>query len=103
MIGITLAWVLVALPYKEYTDRYDSITVPRLPGGSISGLAALDPHDQRRDHFEHVNRLCRRPANGIGKVFSSFLGTSYTAGVLIGTAVILYSHERRRLQGCRLQ
>ena len=28
VLGVTLAWALVALPFKEYTDRYDSITVP---------------------------------------------------------------------------
>ena len=28
VLGVTLAWVLVARPFKEYTDRYDSITVP---------------------------------------------------------------------------
>lgn len=28
VLGVTLAWVLVARPFKEYTDRYDAITVP---------------------------------------------------------------------------
>ena len=28
VLGVTLSWVLVARPFKEYTDRYDSITVP---------------------------------------------------------------------------
>ena len=28
VLGVTLSWVLVALPFKEYTDRYDAITVP---------------------------------------------------------------------------
>ena len=28
VMGVTLAWVFVGLRFKEYTDRYDSITVP---------------------------------------------------------------------------
>jgi Na+/proline symporter len=28
VLGIALAWTFVARPFKEYTDRYDSITVP---------------------------------------------------------------------------
>ena len=28
VLGVALAWTLVALPFKEFTDRYDSITVP---------------------------------------------------------------------------
>ena len=27
VLGVALGWVLVALPFKELTDRYDSITV----------------------------------------------------------------------------
>ena len=67
VIGITLAWVLVALPYKEYTDRYDSITVPDY----------LEARFRDSQHwirmisvviiFEHGDRLYRRPANGIGE------------------------------------
>ena len=28
VLGVTVAWTFVALPFKEYTDRYDAITVP---------------------------------------------------------------------------
>ncbi|MFH1764825.1 MAG: sodium/proline symporter, partial [Gemmatimonadota bacterium] len=28
VLGIALAWTLVARPFKAYTDRFDSITVP---------------------------------------------------------------------------
>ena len=28
VMGVTLSWVLVARPFKVYTDRYDAITVP---------------------------------------------------------------------------
>ena len=28
VLGIACAWIWVARPFKEYTDRFDSITVP---------------------------------------------------------------------------
>ena len=90
VVGITLAWVLVALPYKEYTDRYESVTVP-------------DYLEARFRDSQHWIRMISvviilsmsiayvaAQLTASGKVFGSFLGTSYTAGVLIGTAVILY-------------
>ncbi|MGH7540402.1 MAG: sodium/proline symporter [Gemmatimonadota bacterium] len=90
VLGVTLAWVCVARPFKEYTDRYDSITVP----------------DYLEDRFRdsaHVLRVIgavvivtmvaaytAAQLTASGKAFDSFLGTGYEAGVLIGAAVILF-------------
>lgn len=88
--GVALAWVFVGLRFKEYTDRYDSITVPDY-------LAA------RFEDSRHVIRLVSvviiismvtayiaAQLTASGKAFSSFLGTSYEAGVLIGVGFILF-------------
>jgi len=90
VLGVTLGWVLVALPFKEYTDRYDSITVPdylearfRDTGHLIRLLSAIII-------FSMVIAYTAAQLTASGKAFGSFLGTSYTAGVLIGAAVILY-------------
>jgi sodium/proline symporter len=90
VLGVTLAWTLVALPFKEYTDRYDSITVPDY----------LESRFQDRRHllriasfviiFSMVTAYTAAQLTASGKAFASFLGTSYTAGALIGAAVILY-------------
>ncbi len=90
VLGVTLAWVFVALPFKEYTDRYDSITVPdylearfRDTGHLIRVLSAIIISSM-------VIAYTAAQLTASGKAFGSFLGTSYTAGVLIGAAVILY-------------
>lgn len=90
VLGVTLGWVLVALPFKEYTDRYDSITVPDYlearfhdTGHVIRVLSALII-------FSMVTAYTAAQLTASGKAFGSFLGTSYTTGVLIGAAVILY-------------
>jgi sodium/proline symporter len=90
VLGVTLAWTLVALPFKEYTDRFDSITVPDY----------LESRFQDKGHllriasfviiFSMVTAYTAAQLTASGKAFGSFLGTSYTAGVLIGTAVILF-------------
>ena len=90
VLGVTLGWVLVALPFKEYTDRYDSITVP-------------DFLESRFRDSRHVMRILGAVViftmvlaytgaqlTASGKAFDSFLGTGYTPGVLIGIAIILY-------------
>ena len=89
VLGVALAWTVVARPFKEFTDRYDAITVP----------------DYLADRFHDRNHVLRVVSAVIiftmvvaytaaqltmsGKAFSSFIGTSYLNGVLIGAAVIL--------------
>ncbi len=90
VLGVAASWVFVARRFKEYTDRYDSITVP----------------DYLTDRFRdtsHVFRLLSAVIilsmvaaytaaqfTATGKAFNSFLGTSYEAGVWIGAAVVLF-------------
>jgi sodium/proline symporter len=87
---VTLAWTVVARPFKEYTDRYGSITVPDFLASRF------------RDR-SHVLRLLgifviltmtaaytAAQLTASGKAFDSFLGTGYAEGVLIGAAIILF-------------
>ncbi len=89
-LGVLLAWWWVARPFKEYTDRYGSITVP-------------DYLESRFHDTRHVMRVLSTviilsmvtaytaaQLTVSGKAFSSFLGTSYVAGVGIGAVVILF-------------
>jgi len=90
VLGVACAWAFVARPFKAFTDRYDSITVP----------------DYLTDRFRDTTHAFRwiglvviltmvtaytaAQLTASGKAFDSFLGTGYTAGVLIGATVILY-------------
>ena len=90
VMGVTLAWRFVAIPFKEATDRYDAITVP-------------DYLEARFRDTRHIFRIVgmviivtmvtaytSAQLTASGKAFSSFLGTSYQVGVLLGAAVILF-------------
>ncbi|MBW3552347.1 MAG: sodium/proline symporter [Gemmatimonadetes bacterium] len=90
VLGVAVAWIFIAGPFKEYTDRFDSITVP----------------DFLEDRFRDGRQIIRRMAaliifsmvavytaaqlTAAGKAFDSFLGLDYTAGVILGTAVVLF-------------
>jgi sodium/proline symporter len=87
VMGVAIAWMFVARPFKEYADRYAAITVP-------------DYLEQRfRDHRHWLRLLsvaiilsmvtvyCCAQLIATGKAFSSFLGFSYGAGVWLGVAV----------------
>jgi sodium/proline symporter len=90
VLGVAVAWIFVARPFKEYTDRYDAITVPDY----------LEDRLRDRSHvlrlvsvviiFSMVIAYTAAQLTASGKAFSSFLGTSYTAGVLIGAAFVLF-------------
>ena len=87
VMGVAIAWMFVARPFKEYADRYGAITVP-------------DYLEQRfRDHRHWLRLLsvaiilsmvtvyCCAQLIATGKAFSSFLGFSYGAGVWLGVVV----------------
>ena len=90
VLGVAVAWVFVARPFKAYTDRYDSITV--------ADYLTLRFRD--RTHVLRVISTCvilsmvvfytAAQLTASGKAFESFLGVGYAGGVLLGAAVILY-------------
>ena len=90
VLGVACAWVFVARPFKAFTDRYDSITVPdyltdRFRDTSHAfrwiGLVVV---------LSMVTAYTAAQLTASGKAFDSFLGTGYEAGVWIGAAVVLY-------------
>lgn len=89
VLGVSLAWALVALPFKRWTDHYGSITVADY----------LESRFRDRSHvfrwlslvivMSMVTAYTAAQFTASGKAFASFLGTSYTAGAVIGALVIL--------------
>lgn len=90
VLGVALGWMMVAQPFKEYTDRYQAITVPDYLEArfldtrrafQLIGLLVI---------FTMVTAYTSAQLTAMGKAFGSFAGTSYGAGVLIGALVILF-------------
>ena len=90
VMGVALGWIFVARPFKAYTDRYGSITVPdfleerfgdrkqRLRVMSAAIILAM------------VVTYMAAQYVAAGKAFHSFLGISYVEGVLLGVAITLF-------------
>ena len=90
ILGIALAWTLVARPFKEYTDRYDSITVPDYLEARFRDSQHLLRLLSVGIIFTMVIAYTAAQLTASGKAFSSFLGTTYITGVFIGAGVILF-------------
>ena len=90
VLGIALAWTVVARPFKAYTDRFDSITVPDYLEDRFRDKAHILRWISVVIIISMVTAYTAAQLTASGKAFGSFLGLSYTAGVLIGAAVILY-------------
>ena len=89
VLGVTLAWVLMARPFKRLTDRYDSVTIPdyleaRLRDGdqSIRRVAAIGL-------TVFVTIYVSAQIHATGAAFEGFLGWNYHVGALVGFAVVL--------------
>ena len=89
--GVTLAWVIVARRFKAYSDRYEAITVPdflerRFGDDRLQLLRKLSIVII----LSMVTAYCCAQLVASGKAFSSFLGVTYTTGVLIGAVVTMF-------------
>ena len=90
VLGVTLAWVIVARPFKAFTDRYDAITVPDYLEDRFRDSTHVLRWVGAAVIFSMVTAYTAAQLTASGKAFDSFLGTGYAWGVLIGAAVILF-------------
>ncbi|MFQ5737431.1 MAG: sodium/proline symporter [Acidobacteriota bacterium] len=90
VLGVALGWTLVGRRFKEYTDRCNAITVPDF----------LEARFRDRRHYLRflsagiiltmVVAYLAAQLVATGKAFGSFLGMSYSGGVLLGAAITLF-------------
>lgn len=90
VLGVAAAWVFVARPFKELTDRYDAITVP-----DYLTARFRDTHHVFRILsaiiiLTMVTAYVAAQLTASGKAFDTFLNTGYTVGVWIGLAIVLF-------------
>ncbi len=90
VLGVAVAWLLVARPFKAYSDRYEAITVPDF-------LEARFRDDRNRLRIVStviilgmVTAYLVAQLVATGKAFETFMGTSYAGGVLLGAAITLF-------------
>ena len=90
VLGVASAWVWVARPFKEYTDRFDSITVPDYLTDRFRDKSHIFRWISAIIILSMVMAYTAAQLTGSGKAFDSFLGTGYTEGVWIGLVIVLF-------------
>jgi SSS family transporter len=90
VMGVALGWVLIGRPFKEYCDRYDAITVPDFLEARFRDTKHLLRLLSVAIILSMVATYAAAQLVATGKAFSSFLGMSYGAGVLVGAAITLF-------------
>ena len=89
LLGVGLAWLAMAGPFKRLTDRHDSITIPDY-------LASRLRDDTQRLRIIAAGALVifvtiyvSAQIDATGQAFVQFLGWSYFTGALVGFAIVL--------------
>ena len=90
VLGVTLGWLLVAGPFKVLTDRYQSITVPDFLEERFADRAQLIRKVSVVILLSMAATYCSAQLVASGKAFSSFLGMTYTTGVIVGAVVTFF-------------
>lgn len=90
VLGVALAWVYVAQPFKAYTDRYDSITVPDYLTARFQDTTHAFRLISAVIVLTMVTAYVAAQLTASGKAFDAFLGTGYTQGVWIGLGIVLF-------------
>ena len=90
VLGVAIAWAYVARPFKAYTDRFGSITVPDYLEDRFHDRAHAFRVISAFIILSMVAFYVAAQLTATGKAFDSFLGTGYQTGVYIGLGVILF-------------
>ncbi len=90
VMGVTLGWVLVARPFKAYTDRYGAVTVPDFLEARFRDTGHWLRFLSVTIILSMVTVYLAAQLVATGKAFQTFLGMSYVGGVLLGAAITLF-------------
>ncbi|NVB39979.1 sodium/proline symporter [Pseudenhygromyxa sp. WMMC2535] len=100
VLGVAIAWLVLARRFKRLTDRYDSLTIPDYlesrfhdgPGEDGSGERGGGQRLRRvaaGTLAVFVTIYVSAQIHATGAAFAGFLGWNYYVGALVGFAVVL--------------
>ncbi len=95
LLGVGLAWFVLARPFKAATDRYESITVIDYLGSRFSGSEGARAAVVRLRITAaialslFVTIYVSAQIDATGKAFATFLDWNYFVGALVGFAIVV--------------
>jgi sodium/proline symporter len=90
VLGVTLGWVFVASRFKEFTDRYDSVTIPDFLESRFRDTTNVFRWISLIIIFSMVAAYTSAQFVALGKAFNSFLGMAHITGIIISAVIILF-------------
>ena len=90
VLGVALGWVFVASRFKEYTDRYDSVTVPDFLESRFRDTTNIFRWVSLIIVLSMVTAYTSAQFNALGTAFNSFLSLDRVTGILIAAAIVLF-------------
>jgi len=94
VLGVAIAWFFMARPFKEATDRFDSITIPDYLVSRFGGGTAERPVQALRviaatTLAAFVTIYVSAQIDATGQAFNSFLEWNYFVGAFVGFGIVV--------------
>lgn len=89
VIGVTIGWLYMAKPFKQLSDKYDSITIPDYLESHFKAKTNLLRIISATTLSVFVTIYVSAQIDATGAAFESFLGWNYYTGSLIGFAIVV--------------
>lgn len=89
VIGVAIAWMYMAKPFKRLSDEYESITIPDYLVSRFKPSSHLLRIISATTLSIFVTIYVSSQIDITGKAFETFLGWDYFTGALVGFAIVL--------------
>lgn len=89
LVGVGGAWLLMARPFKQQTDDFDSVTIPDYLESRFNDTSRRLRIVSAGALLVFVTIYVSAQIDATGTAFETFLGWNYFTGVAVGFAVVL--------------
>lgn len=89
VIGVAICWFFMAKPFKRFTDKHDSMTIPDYLVSRFQSKTHLLRIVSAFVLTVFVTIYVSAQIDATGSAFETFLGWNYFVGVLVGFTIVL--------------
>ncbi len=90
LLGVATAWFVMAKPFKEQTDKYNSITIPDYLVSRLQPKTNLLRIVAASTLAIFVTIYVSAQIDATGSAFETFLGWNYYHGILLGFGAVVF-------------
>lgn len=90
VLGVGISWFFMSRPFKVFTDKYNSITVPDYLEDRFADTRHVIRWISSIILITMVTCYIAAQLNACGKTFNSFLGMDFKTGAILGLGIVLF-------------